>query len=219
MTRRERLTNTLNGNPVDRPPVSFYELNGFDEGRDNPDPFNIFSHSSWKPLIDLTREKTDKIVTRGAPFLFNDPVAELSQVETFIRDESRFTIQKININGKTLTCQTRHDKDVFTVWTEEHLLKNVDDLKTYLQVPMPEHKGISDISHIFETEKHLGDTGIVLLDTADPLCLAAALFDMAEYTIIALTEQKLFRQLLDRFAAIILPGVEAVAKALPGHLW
>ncbi len=41
MTRRERLMATLRGDPVDRPAVSFYEINGLDENPDNPDPFNI----------------------------------------------------------------------------------------------------------------------------------------------------------------------------------
>lgn len=39
MTRQERLMATLRGDPVDRPPVSFYELNGLDENPDDPDPF------------------------------------------------------------------------------------------------------------------------------------------------------------------------------------
>jgi len=41
MTRRERLMATLEGKPVDRPAVSFYELNGLDEDPCNDDPFNI----------------------------------------------------------------------------------------------------------------------------------------------------------------------------------
>ena len=58
-----------------------------------------------------------------------------------------------------------------------------------------------------------------MIDTPDPLCLAASLFDMAEYTIIAMTEQSLFHQLLERFASTLLPKTEAVAQALPGRLW
>ena len=58
-----------------------------------------------------------------------------------------------------------------------------------------------------------------MIDTPDPLCLAAGLFDMAEYTIIAMTEPDLVRELLDYFAATLLPRTEAVAQALPGRLW
>lgn len=58
-----------------------------------------------------------------------------------------------------------------------------------------------------------------MIDTPDPLCLAASLFDMEEYTIIAMTEQALFHQLLERFASTLLSKMADVAKALPGRLW
>ena len=39
MTRRERLMATLRGEPVDRPPVSFYELGGFQIDPADADPY------------------------------------------------------------------------------------------------------------------------------------------------------------------------------------
>ena len=67
MTRRERLMATLAGRPVDRPAVCFYELNALDQDPIDKDPYNIYSHPSWKPLLDLTRDKTDRIVMRKLP--------------------------------------------------------------------------------------------------------------------------------------------------------
>ncbi len=60
MTRYERLMNSIKGIPVDRPPVSFYEINGT-EDINSPDPFNIYNDPSWKPLIELARDCTDRI--------------------------------------------------------------------------------------------------------------------------------------------------------------
>jgi len=57
MERRERLMATLQGEAVDRPAVCFYEINGLDEKPDNPDPYNIYSDPSWKPLLDLARDR------------------------------------------------------------------------------------------------------------------------------------------------------------------
>jgi hypothetical protein len=62
MKRRERLMATLEGRAVDRPPVCFYEINGLDERADLADPFNIFTHPTWQPLIELAKERTDRIV-------------------------------------------------------------------------------------------------------------------------------------------------------------
>lgn len=221
MTRRERLMATLRGESVDRPAVSFYEINGLDENPDNPDPFNIYSHPSWRPLIELAREKTDRIVMRGVAYqsVTPDPIDELSTTESTLRDGGRFTKRTVKAGNRTLTSRTRRDPDVNTVWTEEHLLKDVDDLRAFLEIPLPSPRGDVNPQGVLGAESALGDTGIVMVDTPDPLCLAASLFDMAEYTVIAMTEQALFHQLLERFASTLLPRTEAVAAALPGRLW
>jgi uroporphyrinogen-III decarboxylase len=212
---------TLRGEAVDRPAVSFYELNGLDENPANDNPFNIFSHPSWQPLIDLTREKTDRIVMRWVPFLNApvDPMAEMSKTETEIRDGNRYNTFTIDAGFHKFTSRSMQEPDVNTVWTLEHLLKDEDDLKAYLNLPMPQFGGIPNVETVLSTEEKLGDTGIVMIDTPDPLCIAASMFEMGEYTVLAMTEPELFRKLLDRFAAILYPRIEAVAKALPGRLW
>ena len=221
MNRRDRLMATLRGEPVDRQAVSFYELNGMDERPDDPDPFNIYSHPSWRPLLELTQEKTDRIVMRGIAFrdILPDPLEEIAEVESFMRNSSRFTVKTVKVGNRTLTSRTRRDPDVNTVWTLEPLLKDVHDLQTFLQIPVQEDAGDPDPSPVLEVERALGDTGIVMIDTPDPLCLAASLFEMGEYTVVAMTETKLFHQLLDRFASLLHPKTEAVTRMLPGRLW
>ncbi len=212
---------TLRGERVDRPPVCFYELNGLDENTESSDPYNIFSDPSWQPLFQLTWEKTDRIVMRGIPFRNAppDPMSELTTIETEERDGERITRTAIRAGDRTLTQRTRRQAEINTVWTEEHLLKNAEDVKAYLQIPAPPFGGTPDTSQARATEETLGDTGIVMVDTPDPLAMAASLFEMGEYTIFALTETTLFRRLLDRFAETLYPRVEAVAAAFPGRLW
>jgi hypothetical protein len=221
MTRRERLMATLRGEAVDRPAVCFYEINGLDEDPANEDPFNIYSHPSWRPLIELAREQTDRIVMRGVGYesATPTPLDELTQTETVLRAGSRFVTQRIAAGGRTLTRRTRRDPDVNTVWTEEHLLKDTDDLRAFLEIPPADPCGEVDGHRVVEAEQRLDETGIVMIDTPDPLCQAASLFDMAEYTVIALTEPALFHRLLERFASVLLSKTQAVAKALPGRLW
>jgi hypothetical protein len=212
---------TLRGERVDRPAVSFYELNGLDQDPGNPDPFNIYSHPSWHPLLELTRQRTDRIVMRRVPFTpdFPDPVSSLSTTETVTRGGTRFTTQTLPIGGRTLTSRRRRDRDVNTLWTEEHLLKDENDLRAFLQLPAASLNGTVETAGVLQAEADLGEAGIVMIDTPDPLCLAASLFEMGEYTVIALTEQALFHQLLEHFAAPLQAKTEAVAKALPGRLW
>ena len=222
MDRHSRLMATLRGEVVDRPPVSFYEINGLDEDPDDSDPFNIYSHPSWRPALELARERTDRIIMRSVPLVDAplDPIEERTTVETVV-DEHGSLLESITVrcNDRALTALNRRDPDVNTVWHTEHLLKGVDDLRAYLALPEPDVGGVPDPSVVLEAEVALGDTGIVMIDTPDPLCIAAELFHMADYTIIAMTEPVLFRKLLDRIAAVLLARTEAVASALPGRLW
>ncbi len=221
MNRRERLLATLQGKPVDRPAVSFYELNGLDENPQDPDPLNIYTDPSWQRLIELAREQTDRIVIRGVAMkeIAPDPLGPLAHDETWWEGRSLHTRRTVTVGRRTLTMQTRRDADVNTIWTIEHLLKNVDDLDAFLELPEFAPGDAPDPTAFLATEATLGDTGIAMIDTPDPLCLAALLFDLGEYTVIAMTAPERFHRLLERFAALLLPKTEAVARALPGRLW
>lgn len=221
MNRHERLMATLRGEPVDRPAVSFYEINGLDERPDDPDPFNIYSHPSWAPLIELAREKSDRIVMRSVPLrgAGHDPLAECTTVETWTEGTTRYTRRTIRCGRRVFTATDRRDQDVNTTWRLEHFLKGPDDLRAWLELPAAVYAGEPDMTGVLAAEAALGDSGIVMIDTPDPLCLAADLFPMADYTVVAATEPALFHRLLERFAAVLWPKTEAVAAAAPGRLW
>jgi hypothetical protein len=221
MTRRERLTETLRGKSVDRPAVSFYELNGVDEDPYDQSPFNIYSHPSWRPLIELAREKTDRIVIRGIIFdgFLPDPLEQVSRIETYLKDGSLYTDKTLEAGGRILTSRTRRDKDINTVWTEEPLLKGIEDVEALLTISDQNFEREPNIKTVLETEEILGASGIAMIDTPDPLCLAASLFGLADYTEIAFRERSLFHRLLEMMESILLPRVEFVGSALPGRLW
>lgn len=222
MTRRERLMRTLQGLGVDRPAVCFYELNGLDEDPTDPDPFNIYSHPSWKPLIDLTHERTDRIVMRGVPFSDRDPdpAAELTTREQWLDEAgSRLARTTIRAGSRRLTRLERRDADVRTVWTVEHLLKDEADFEAWLDLPRAGFSGRPDPRRVLDAEARLGESGIVMIDTPDPLCAVAQLFDLGTYTVIALTRPDLMHRALETVAAGLLPRVEAISSALPGRLW
>lgn len=211
---------TLDGRPVDRPAVSFYEISGCEDMND-PDPFNIYSDPSWRPLIELARDRSDRIAMcevniKDSP---PDPLWENCSQDVRMENGSRFITTHIRIGGKTLTQRQRHDVDVNTVWTMEHFIKDTDDLKAILDVPEAEPGGTPDVSQLLKLEEELGDSGIAMPSIGDPLCSIAWLFDMGELTVVAATEQDLFRRLLDRAARRVYWSMEAASKAAPGRLW
>jgi hypothetical protein len=212
---------TLRGEPVDRPAVCFYELNGLDEDPANDDPFNVFNHPSWKPLLDLTRERTDRIVMRGVGFTDApwDPFEERTERRTWTEGSQRFTRIRLRAGGRTLEKVRRRDRDINTMWTLEPLLKGRDDLLAWLDLPPAARGRTPNAAGVLAAEAALGDGGIVMIDTGDPLCAVAELFEMGEFTVFALTENTLMHRALEKMAAWILPRVEAVSEALPGRLW
>ncbi|MCJ7675955.1 MAG: hypothetical protein MUO33_12515, partial [Sedimentisphaerales bacterium] len=232
MTRRERLMATLRGEPVDRPAVNFYEIGGFQIDPSDPDKFNVYNDPSWQPLLQLAEEQTDLIRMRspvsprsheveGVPDKSEAETrrAEFFKIEKYEQNGSRFKRVTLNIAGRIMTSLTRRSPDIDTVWTVEHLLKDVDDLKAYLRLPDEIFAEQMDIAGLVEEENKLGGRGIVMVDTEDPICAAACLFSMEDFTIVALTEQKLFHRLLEKLARHIHNRTEKAAKAFPGRLW
>ncbi len=223
MTRRERLRASIEGRGVDRPPVCFYEINGYDEKPDDPDPLNIYSHPSWKPALDLAREKTDRIVMRPMPWKngATDPVAALRRETREWVEGSLFVTETVEGAGRSFTRRARRDPDVNTAWVLDPYLKDADDLRTWLALmpPAGPPEGEPDVESILRVERDLGETGIVMLNVGDPLYWAAKLFDMATFTLVATLEPELFHAALEWRLQTLLPQVEAVASALPGRLW
>ncbi|UCG48032.1 MAG: hypothetical protein JSU94_21455 [Phycisphaerales bacterium] len=232
MTGRERLMATLRGEAVDRPAVNFYEIGGFRVDPSDPDEFNVYNDPSWRPLLKLAEEKTDLIRMRspvsprshevdssGAGSSAPGPWSEFFTTETYTQGRSRLRSTTLKIGGRTMRSLTRRDPDIDTVWTLEHLLKGTEDLKAYLELPDEVFAERVDTGPLLEEEQRLGDSGIVMVDTEDPVCRAASLFSMEDFTVIALQEQRLFHRLLEKVSRHLYHRTEETAKAFRGRLW
>ncbi|MHC4438525.1 MAG: uroporphyrinogen decarboxylase family protein [Planctomycetota bacterium] len=223
MTRRERLMATLRGEPVDRPAVNFYEVGGFSVDPSDPNEFNVYNDLSWQPLLQLAEEQSDLIRMRSpVKSRSHEPVGasgEFFETEKFLADGYSFKRLTLKVAGRTMTSLRRRSPDLDTVWTLEHLLKSTDDLKAYLELPDEVFAEDIDVTGLIEEDQKLGDRGIIMVDTEDPLCAAASLFSMQDFTVIALTEQKLFHRLLEKLSRHIYARTQATAEAFAGHLW
>ncbi len=230
MNRRERLMATLCGRAVDRPAVNFYEIGGFRVDPSDPDEFNIYNDPSWRPLLKLAEEQTDLIRMRSPIKPRSHEVKsgtsdsgncrdEFFKTGTYMEKGCLFTFTNLKIGGKDMTALTRRSREIDTVWTVEHLLKNPGDLKAYLELPDEIFAEDVDVTSLIEEDRELGDSGIIMVDTEDPICAAASLFSMEDFTVIALTQQKLFHRLLEKLSVHIQARTERVAEAFSGHLW
>ena len=232
MTSRERLMRTLRGKAVDRPAVNFYEIGGFQIDPSDSDEFNVYNDPSWQPLLQLAEEKTDLIRMRSPvrPRSHNVEMSpdntdaasfrdEFFKTERYMEDGSQFKRVTLKIGGRTMTSLTRRSPEIDTVWTIEHLLKSVDDLKTYLELPDEVFAEQLNITDLIAEDNKIVERGILMVDTEDPVCTAAYLFSMEDFTVVALTEQELFHRLLEKLSSHIYKRTEETAKAFPEHLW
>jgi len=238
MNSRERLMATLRGEPVDRPAVSFYEVGGFHVDPSDPDEFNVYNDTSWQPLLRLVEERTDLIRMRSPIRLrSHEAMAAKSAVdnrrdkffktEEYVKNGCRFAATTLKIGGRNMTMLTRRSPDIDTIWTVEHLLKGPDDLRAYLELPDEVFTEDIDIAALVEEDRELArpstgglaDRGIIMVDTEDPICAAASLFSMEDFTVVALTEQKLFHRLLEKLSRHIQARTRKTAEEFPGHLW
>ncbi|MCL2461466.1 MAG: hypothetical protein FWF44_02280 [Defluviitaleaceae bacterium] len=220
MTRKERLTRTLEGKPVDRPPVCFYEINGYSQNPDDPDEYNIYNDPSWRPLLDLAAAKSDRTVLCYPDFRRAESSDTNRSVSTFTDTRGRrHTVEEIQTPKGPLTRHLQRDKDIDTTWETEHLLKTMEDAEAYLSIPDGEQSGELDISGVLRCEEALGETGIVCIDTSDALDCVWPLFSMADYLVFAMTERELFTEMLERAQRKLLARIRAVSEALPGRLF
>jgi len=219
---------TLRGEPVDRPPVSFYEIGGFKMDPTDPDPYNIFNAPDWQPLVQLAEDHTDIIRTMSPVRARSiDPTGssvsgrwpEFFQEHTTDDGETRITRTVLSVAGRSMTQVTKRERQINTIWTVEHLLKDADDLEAYLNIPDEVFEERIDTCPLEAEEAALGDRGILMVDTEDPLCAAAALFSMEDYTVLAFTEPALFHRLLEKMARRIHPRTAEVSRRFPGRLW
>jgi len=213
---------TFRGEPVDRPPVSFYEIGSWKLDPDNPDPWSVYNGPGWRELIELAETQTD-IIRHAGPVQHSHPDnarSEFFSSESWENGDSRFTKTTLRVAGRKMQSVSRRDREISTTWTLEHLLKEVDDVKAYLQLP-PEVFlcGEIDASNLSEAEARLGDAGVILIDTGDPICGVAPLFSMEDYTVMVFTEPKLFHALLEQCAPPVWQRARAAAEAFPGHIW
>jgi hypothetical protein len=229
MSGRERLMATLKGEPVDHPAVNFYEIGGFLINPKDPDEFNIYNSSSWQPLLNLAENRTD-IIRMVSPVRAQSHLAWAGSANAEIRkqfveekvweeNDSLFTRLTYKIGSKKLTTLSRRDKNLDTVWTLEYLLKNSRDANLFLELPDEIFEEDINISRLEEQEKLIGDRGIVMVDTEDPIGAVFSLFNMEDFTIFAYTEQKLFHRLLEKHARFIHKRTEKTAKEFRGRLW
>ena len=210
MTGRERLLATLRRQPVDRVPISTYELTEF-----GPWAWAA-AEPSYQRLRREVRERTEALPLWSPGMM---PSLEDVPVEYTRWEEADFTLTRMTVHTPRgeLTAVTKEFPAVKTVWTVEHLCKTTEDIARYLSIPF--HPMPVDTAGFAPLNDAVGERGLVLCDTGDAIGMVAGLFEFGEFTVQAMTEPALIRALCEQAHARVMHVLRGALEAGCGPLF
>ena len=190
MTSKERILGAVKRTPIDRVPISMYELSPVEGSA-----YASFANKepSYQRLLKLMSEKTDTIMQIDAAVTYPE-IDRLTEVLEQREGDAVLKTVTIHTPKGDLVSRTREDDNIFTVWTLEHFLKEPDDIEKYMSL---DFTASVDVSPVLEKQKILGDSGIPCPSVSDPICRAAQLFSMEDFLVFAITETDRSIQFLD----------------------
>ena len=195
MTSRERLLRTLKGEKVDRIPVSLYEFDGFYDGW-------IHNYPEYVKILEYAKDKTDKMYfwspKSDKPNLFYGEIEE-KDIETKIwkKEKSTYTKTIIKTPKGELSSLQRQDEGVHTTWSLKNLCKNEEGAEKILSLAYIPYRPAID--SFFELDKKIGDTGIILGNLPDALCLTVEVFGFSKFLMMFIDHRELISKLMDFF--------------------
>lgn len=205
MTSRERLLALIHNKPVDRCGVCTYTFDGFNSP-------HLRTEASCAYLMPLIDSETEIFLGWGpksdlATYYSTSPeVTSIDEHET--EDDHTVIRTTIHTPRGDLHSLCVHHEGVGTTWKVEHLLKTDEDIERFLSMPYVRPR-IEDNDYAGAVAR-IGERGLVEVGLADPICVAADLFEFGEYTVRAWRDPKMFRRLLDAMAVRIYDWVDAI---------
>lgn len=207
MTGRERLLALLRREPIDRVPISTYELSPFGWEADEP---------SYHRVLAAVRAQTD-LLPMWSGYLPPAPTAV--PVESVTWEEAEFQVTRTTVHTPKgdLTSLSKSTPSVKTTWTVEHFCKTEEDIARQLSIPF--HPMPVETSGFAAVDATVGERGIVLCDTGDAIGHVAGLFEFGEFTIWAMTEPRLIRALCDQAHERVMHTLRGMLAAGCGPLY
>jgi len=195
LSSRERLIRTLRGEEIDRVPISLYEFDGFYDSW-------IHNYPEYVEILEYAEGKTDKMYfwapSDSKPVLFYG-VIDSENIKQISWEEkgSRYTKTIIETPKGTVSSLSRQDEGVHTTWTIQSLCKDEDDARKILSIPYEPWQ--PPVDSFFTLDRKLGDSGIILGDIPDALCLTVELFGLTKFLKLYMRRKELIFELMDFF--------------------
>lgn len=206
MTSKDRILNTVYRKPVDRVPISMYELSQF-KGSSCASFAN--EEPSYQNILSVMAQKTDCLMMSDPVFSY-PYIEKITEIKRHKEGISTYEEKILHTPKGDLTSKTRIDDNIFTLWTLEHFLKDEDDIEKYMSL---DFTCKVDTSKMLQDKEMIGENGIILPSISDPICNASELFAMEEFLILAITQTDIAQNFLDWLYEGIEQNLRTVLKS------
>jgi hypothetical protein len=160
--------------------------------------------------MDMVREKTDCLYMAALPAApFGNAADAVRGVDSQPTSLNKNITTKKRREGKSQFIETtyhtpkgelkslhRTDDDIFTVWTIEHLLKDIDDIDRYISFDW-QQAGALDLTGFATVQSELGENGIMMPTVGDAICEVGELFEFSRFLVFATTQTNRIKYLMD----------------------
>lgn len=153
-------------------------------------------------ILEYAKGKTDKMYFWAPPskdnVLFYGEI-EKENIKTIKWEEEKSIYTKTVIKTPLgeLSQLFREDEGVHTAWNTEPLCKNQEDAEKVLSLPyVPWHPPVDSY---FQLEKRLGNSGIIMGDIPDALCLTVKIFGFSKFLTLYIDNRSLILRLINSF--------------------
>jgi hypothetical protein len=185
----------LNGEKPDRIPISLYEFDGFYDSW-------IHDYPGYVTILEYAEGKTDKMYfwapSDKRPVLFYGVIEEQNiKRETWREKSSSFTRTTVETPKGAISIINRQDEGIHTSWTIKPFCTTEEEARRILSIPYETWR--PNVDSFFALDKKLGDSGIVMGDIPDALCLTVELFGLSRFLSIYLRNKPLVFELMDFF--------------------
>ncbi len=188
MTSRQRLLAAIRRMPVDRVPVTLYELHDFGGSWAAAEP-------SYRPLLDLQASLGDTFVPMAAAAaLLSDP--NRIQTGAQLAEREGVTRRRVETPHGPLTSVSRSDPGIVTTWTLKHFIETDEDIERFLSIPYQFTPPDAEETHRLASAA--GDRGLPIFSIGDPLGVISGLCDFGFFVTRIAPDAGLAGELLDR---------------------
>lgn len=191
MNSRERLSRLFAGKEIDRVPVwllfPYHRIGCY---------VDVYEQPSYQDIVEVKENYTDIFDRRGFPIGFCLNSSLKIKYDVIEEKQDGKIIRKTTVSYEdTVLTGVVVDSGEGGASRIEYMVKDIEDLEKILEMPYQAPR--PDLTQFFKEKEELGDRGLMMASTGDPLGILYSLCKIEDFAIWTLTEKDRLLHFLD----------------------